>query len=419
MSVQPHPATSSIDGTKESRKGILNSDSQQVDIATLSAHMDAIAEIAQQLPPPKPVELGKLGDSEFYSFYRSILADSEVKLSDPTEEPTVCIEVIENDQAMTFGTLGNFSLVIGKAKSRKTYLISTIVASLIKRDLVINKVRGNLPEDKQAILYFDTEQHRGHVKRVLRRIALLANCEELGCIHVYQLKKFAPNHRLNAIRVAIEDTASLGLIIIDGIRDTVFDINDAKEATDRATDLLQWTEEKDAHLITVIHENKGNNNARGHLGSELTNKAETVVSVSRDPTDKNVSIVTPEYCRDKEFEPFGFSVGEDGLPFLIDAIETNAPIGRNRKAKAGDLKKEELDNIIRRAFANETQLRYSQLRTNLMEAAQFIGTGIGKSKAEELIQRLQTDGYLTKDKPAKEKYELYQFNPEKLSIQSS
>ena len=279
----------------------------------------------------------------------------------------------------------------------------------------MGKQRGWLPEDKRAILYFDTEQHKGHVKRVLKRIAALSGHEQLNTIRVYQLKKHGPDHRLNAIRVAIEDTSNLGLIVIDGIRDTVFDINDAKEATNRATDLLQWTEEKDAHLITVIHENKGNGNARGHLGSELVNKAETVISVGRDPNDKDVSIVTGEFCRDKEFEPFGFSIGEDGLPYLVDGHSAgDSSSSRTKKPTVDSMKPEDVCAIVRRAFSSDEHLRYTQLRTNIIEASEYIGVALAKTRAEEFIRRVETNGYITKGKITDQRYEHYKINLEKL-----
>ncbi len=392
-------------------------------VAEFKQHLNGIAELPQpQLPAtpeaatePKP---GVHGDAQFYAHYRALATKSEVRLSDDIEEPLPCLEIAEGDQFLPFATLGNFSLIIGKAKSRKTFLLSAAVAAFIKADTVMGKIRGRRSTDKTAVLYFDTEQHKGQVKKVLRRIAQLADADQALPIRVFHLKKHAPNHRLNIIRVLIEDTPNLGLIVIDGIRDTVFDINDAKEATERATDLLQWTEEKDAHLITVIHENKGNANARGHLGTELVNKAESVISVAKDQADKNTSIVTPEYCRDKEFEPFGFAVDESGLPVLVDGIsaDVNGKFAKAKKPTVDDLKPDQIEAILHRAFSNDEQLRYSQLRINITEASEHIGVSMAKSRAEEFIRRIEAVGYLIKFKPIKAQHNQYKINPDKLPI---
>jgi hypothetical protein len=42
-------------------------------------------------------------------------------------------------------------------------------------------------------------------------------------------------------------------------------------------DLMQWTGEKNIRIQTVLHLNKGDDNARGHIGTELNNKAESLL----------------------------------------------------------------------------------------------------------------------------------------------
>ncbi|GAB3501041.1 hypothetical protein GCM10027341_27270 [Spirosoma knui] len=362
---------------------------------------------------------GPLGDEAFYARYTSLLEDAEIKRTDQVEEPLPCLEILADNHFTTLGTMGNFSVIIGKPKSRKTFLLSALVAALVKNDVVMDCVRGQLPTNKRAILYFDTEQIRGHVQRVLNRIASLTGDVSPSSIRYFGLRRYATIDRLNAIQVAIEQTLNLGAIIIDGIRDTVFDINDPKEATQRATDLLRWTEERDAHLITVIHENKGNASARGHLGSELVNKAETVVSVTRDEADTRQSIVKAEFCRDKEFNPFAFIIDEQGLPQRMNGIPNQVELKRSSKVIASNLTREQMENLIRRAYANEEQIGYSQLRTNLIEASEYLGFALAKSKAESLIRRMETENYLVKTKTAKQQYPVYQINLEKLSVQAS
>ena len=67
------------------------------------------------------------------------------------------------------GTLGNFSASIGKAKSKKTFNVSAIVAATLKNGTVLRYV-AELPEDKRKILYVDTEQSPYHCLKVMKRI---------------------------------------------------------------------------------------------------------------------------------------------------------------------------------------------------------------------------------------------------------
>ena len=101
-----------------------------------------------------------------------------------------------------------------------------------------------------------------------------------------------PEIRRAIIRYAIYHTPDVGLVIIDGIRDLMHDINRSTEATKLVGDLMQWTGEQNIHIQTVLHLNKGDDNARGHIGTELNNKAESVLLIARDNADADRSIVS-------------------------------------------------------------------------------------------------------------------------------
>ena len=59
--------------------------------------------------------------------------------------------------------------------------------------------------------------------------------------------------------------------------------------------------------------NKGDKSARGHIGSEIQNKSETVISVTKDITDREISNVKHEFARGMDFEDFCFTI-IGGLP---------------------------------------------------------------------------------------------------------
>ena len=70
-------------------------------------------------------------------------------------------------QGSVIGTLGNFSASIGKAKSKKTFNVSAIVAAALKNGTVLRYV-AELPEEKRKILYVDTEQSHYHCLKIGR-----------------------------------------------------------------------------------------------------------------------------------------------------------------------------------------------------------------------------------------------------------
>jgi len=253
--------------------------------------------------------------------------DLTKKLKPPTPALTVGGEI--------FGSLGNFSMVIGKAKSRKTFLMALIMAACVgfkhKTKMFGDEhlIQGVLPPDKRRVVFVDTEQGAYHVGLVGNRVKKLSDNSVLGNFDVYATRKFNTEERLQIIEEVIQDCADLGLLVIDGVRDIITSINDEEQATFIANNLLKWTEVHQIHIITVLHQNKGDFNARGHIGTELINKAETTVSVTPQK-DEEISKVEVEHCRNKAFEPFAFRIDDKGLPALVDGW---APASKQPKGK--------------------------------------------------------------------------------------
>lgn len=187
---------------------------------------------------------------------------------------------------VAIGTLGNFSASIGKAKSKKTFNVSAMVAAALSGKEVLNYTT-DFPKGKNRILYIDTEQSQNHCMIVMHRIMKLAELptnEDCDRFYFLALRKFNPKERLAIIDDAISQIEGLGFVVIDGIRDLVYDINSPSEATCVISKLMQWTDEYQIHLHTILHQNKSDENARGHIGTEINNKAETVIQIEKTRT---------------------------------------------------------------------------------------------------------------------------------------
>ena len=202
------------------------------------------------------------------------------------------------------GTLGNFSASIGKAKSKKTFNVSAITAAALIYGTVLH-YRACFPENKRKILYIDTEQGKNHCQIVLNRILRLAglpNDSNTDNLMMLALRKYSPEVRLAITEQAIGMIPDLGLVIIDGIRDFVYDINSPGESTEVISKLMRWTDDRQIHIHTILHQNKNDEHARGHVGTELNNKAETIMQIEADKDDKSISVVEALHIRDREFE---------------------------------------------------------------------------------------------------------------------
>lgn len=180
-----------------------------------------------------------------------------------TDSFTTLPEVLNVGDSV-IGTLGNFSASTDKAKSKKTFNITAIVAVAMVNGMVL-RYRANLPPGKTKILYVDTEQSPYHCIKVMERILRLAGLplhRQPDNFEFLALRKHTPQTRIAIIEQAIYGTENLGLIIIDGIRDLAYDINSPSEATTLISKLMQWTDGRQIHIHTVLHQNKSDDNSR-------------------------------------------------------------------------------------------------------------------------------------------------------------
>ena len=245
--------------------------------------------------------------------------EAEIDLSKPLTPPPMVLSV---DNATLF-YLGDFSMTIGKAKSRKTFL-NTLLMGVLVGNLNNGRIKANLPDDKRMVLSFDTEQGAYHAHKAAKRIHQLLKVNDTPNFKAYGLRKYTPQKRLKFIEFLIYNTPNLGVVFIDGIRDLISSINDEEQATMITSKLLKWTEELSIHVNCTLHMNKGDNNARGHVGTEMLNKSLTTISVSKDKQNPQCSLVEVTESRDKEPPPFIFGIDEIELPYLFPESEIEA-----------------------------------------------------------------------------------------------
>ena len=296
------------------------------------------------------------------------------------------------------GTLGDFGLIIGKAKSRKSFFISIAVSTALGNDAILNRFKSYLPPDKNEVIYFDTEQSKYYVQKAVKRICTQVDQPEPKNLHAFHLRSLNPAERLQFIETEIYSNDKIGFVVIDGIKDLVTSINDESEATMIASKLLKWTEERNIYLLTVLHQNKSDNNARGHIGTELINKAQTVLSVTKAENDNEISIVEPLQCRDIEPEVFAFEINEFGIPIIAENFEIRTETNKNKfdVTNMEDFKKYQL---LTEVFSKGESFSYGKLVEQLQIAYknQFKNS-IGINRTKLLITDCSNNDWLKQQK---------------------
>ncbi len=310
-------------------------------------------------------------------------------------------------QGQVIHFLGNFSVSTGKAKAKKTFNVSAIVAAALINGQVL-EYRASFPESKRNVFYFDTEQCPYHCQLVMQRILRLAGLpidREPEHLRLSHLRAIADsNERREIIRYAIYNTPNVGLVVIDGIRDLMLDINNSTEATKLVGDLMQWTSEQNIHIQTVLHLNKGDDNARGHIGTELNNKAETVLQITKDNTLPERSIVAPSIIRSKPFEKFAFRLKEVENDICIPQIDLSYSDNERKSHRFSyqELSTNEHRKALEQVFSTSEILPYSTLTVALKETyAKVVGQSYGQTKLKELLQFLLNKGIVVKEERGK------------------
>lgn len=250
--------------------------------------------------------------------FNKLLIQSAIDTSKEVLKPPTILSIKEigtTVKTKRLFTLGNFSAVIGKMKAKKTFLISLFAAAIKNGEDYNKRFIGSLPENKKLIVYIDTEQSEYDSYNCIKRIEKMAGSKDN--FFAFNWRPFSPKERVELLEFIFEKYKEhLALVIIDGIADLVSAINDENEATKIVTILLKYTALYNCHILTVIHQNKLNEFATGHIGSAIMKKSEIIISVTKCKKDKDSSDVQCDYSRGQGFEPFVLTINEHGYPYV-------------------------------------------------------------------------------------------------------
>ena len=226
--------------------------------------------------------------------------------------------------------------ITGKAKSGKTFVTSMLMAVGNLNPNVNPNVNPNicqLPlkrmrEEPLRVLWYDTEQSDESTQDILKnRIIRLLNNSNTNLtnptnnlwseksIDVFNVRGVPWKERRDLLCEAVT-RCKPDLVIVDGIRDLINDINDGVLAQEVMEELMHLATEHDCCIVCVLHQNKSgeDHNLRGWIGTELMNKAFEVYSCEKLMPQRIFSLeqtLTRKYDIERTMY---FEVGDDGLP---------------------------------------------------------------------------------------------------------
>ena len=202
--------------------------------------------------------------------------------------------------------------ITGKAKSGKTFVTSMLMACCQSRDVLEFQRIGDEPF---RVLWYDTEQSDESTQDILKNRVMRMVDGDGKLFDIFNVRGVAWKERRDLLREAVT-RCKPDLVIVDGIRDLVNDINDGVLAQEVMEELMHLATERNCCIVCVLHQNKSgeDHNLRGWIGTELMNKAFEVYSCEKLLPQRIFSLeqtLTRKYDIERTMY---FEVGDDGLP---------------------------------------------------------------------------------------------------------
>ena len=237
---------------------------------------------------------------------------------------------------------GELVAISGKAKSGKTF-VSSILMALCFRSQVLSVDR--IEQKRLHVLWYDTEQSEESTQDILRNriIPMTGIAEEsfpMDMFDIFNVRAESYDQRLPMLEAAVRHY-SPDLVVLDGARDLVADINDGVVAQNCIERLMRLASEKHCCIICILHQNKSaeDKNLRGWIGTELKNKAFEVYECSK--SSERIFMWGQTDTRKYDIlDTLKFAVNDDGIPELCSEEQLKEALFKAQRKKAEERQKQ-------------------------------------------------------------------------------
>ena len=177
---------------------------------------------------------------------------------------------------------------------------------------------------------------------------------------IFNVRTESWQERLPLLLAAI-DMCRPDLVILDGVRDLVDDINNGQLAHDVTERLMRVAQQARCCIVCVIHQNKAaeDRTLRGSIGTELTNKAFEVYECEKMMPSRTF-VLTQKLTRKYDItDSLYFTVDDRGLPHQVGASATTTQ----------SQSKPDASLLFRQVLAGHERLSGDELRSKVMAMA--------------------------------------------------
>lgn len=213
-----------------------------------------------------------------------LLSERMADWSKPVPEPDSIISI----QGEIISTAGNITVISGMSKTGKSAVGTGIMAGTFSKNEDSDTLGFDVMQNGsgKALIYIDTEQSRYNFDRNYRNVTKRAQENTSpDWFRGYWLKGLKPKtliqYTWQICTFYAEKHAGIHMIFIDGIGDYVLSVNNEEASSEIVEEFGKLAEQFNCPLLTVLHQNYGSDKQRGHLGSQLRRKCESILTVSK------------------------------------------------------------------------------------------------------------------------------------------
>lgn len=215
---------------------------------------------------------------------------------------------------------GDVSTIQGQVKSGKSAFAAWLAGAMLNPDGIGFTIEGAFMECEQQprVLYFDTEQSQyyahQHIKQINEVAGAPAGIDAPGLYYI-TAREFTTIEKVVLLERCIRDLRP-DVVFLDGVSDLMQDTNSNPEASAICSALMKLATLYDCHICSVIHQNYNSDKARGHIGSELWRKCESVIQVRKEEGPDGTERFVADFpiTRGKQVQPLTFVRDDNGTP---------------------------------------------------------------------------------------------------------
>ncbi len=221
------------------------------------------------------------------------------------DEPIECLFTLGDKYGLI--ARANLHTLRGAPKTGKSAAGLALIAAALKGEFI--GIKAN--RDNLAVLWIDTEQDKNTLRQKARAVLDMAGLDaQPEALKVVTLRGYgSPADALAVTLQAIEENAA-DFVFLDGVVDLCQAFNDEEQSREVVRRLEAHAEQYGAAILGLIHTNKKDDEARGHLGAIMQQKSAEIYQVNK-AEGESIANVTQPLSRFAPVPGFSFAFADD------------------------------------------------------------------------------------------------------------